>query len=125
MCVCHTHTHTHRGREKPDRCKLLKKERERKVEELLEEKQRDIPQADKCMHMNEELKESRLGTHSPDYKQTNRKQREKLTTVPRNRLSHPNEMGFERTPLGCVLNNLPSSLMFTQARIFLKTATNS
>ena len=48
------HTHTHRGREKPDRCKLLKR-----VEELLEEKQREIPQADKCMHMNEELKESR------------------------------------------------------------------
>ena len=40
--------------ERKARCKQLKK-----VEELLEEKQREIPQADKCMHMNEELKESR------------------------------------------------------------------
>ena len=33
--------------ERKARCKQLKK-----VEELLEEKQREIPQADKCMHMN-------------------------------------------------------------------------
>ena len=39
-----------------------------KVEELLEEKQREIPQADKCMHMNEEKTDSRH-TQPIDYKQ--------------------------------------------------------